>query len=111
MSTPHDEHEAGADPIGWMTVPDQHPVLSVDGEPVGYVAARLGDVRNGRFDGFVVGIDVKRQLDPRLMLEVDEVGDITVDAVHTTLTADALRALPPYEPDRAWKPRLAKRKR
>ena len=111
MSTPSDSQDGDVDPIGWMAVPDKHPVLAEDGEHVAYVAARLGDVRNGRFDGFVIGIDVKLQLDPRLMLEVDQVGDITIEAVHTQLSADAIRALPPYEPDRAWKPRLQQRKR
>lgn len=94
-----DAHEP--DPLGWMAVPDQHPVLASDGTVGGYVAARLGDLNNGRFDGFVLGIDVPKQIDPRLMLEAEHVQDITVDAVHTDLTGAELAALPSYEPDRA----------
>lgn len=99
------------DPIAWNVVPDKHPVLDADGTAVAYVAARLGDQSNARFDGFVVGIDVPMQPDPRLHLEADLVDDITVEAVHTSLTAEAIRALPPYVPDQQWAPKLKPRKR
>jgi len=100
-----------ADPIAWLAVPDKHPVLDSAGKPAAYVAARLGDPGNGRFDGFVIGIDVPRAVDPRLMLEVEYIGDIDTDGVHTTLTATELAALPEYEPDQSWQPRLKRRKR
>ena len=106
-----DDHEHEVDPLGWMAVPDHHPVLAADGAVGGYVAARLGDLSNGRFDGFVIGIDIPKQADPRLMLEAEHVEEITVESVHTNLTVAELAALPPYEPDRAWRPRLKRRKR
>jgi hypothetical protein len=105
------EIENEPDPLGWMAVPDKHPVLASDGSQAGYVVTRLGDLQNGRFDGFVVGIDVPRQIDPRVHLEVDDVEEITTAAVTTNLTVEEIAALPNYEPDRAWQPRLSRRKR
>ena len=89
-------------PIAWMVLPERHPVLSRDGEAVGYGAAALGDMGNGRFDGIVVGIDVPHARDPRLMLEVAQIDRLTTDGVHTNLGADEIRALPAFASDQAW---------
>jgi hypothetical protein len=90
-------------PLSWMALPERHPVLSADGEAVGYGASALGDLRNGRFDGIVVGIEARGR-DSRLMLEVAQIDELLSDGIHTNLTADEIRALPPFQRDRVWKP-------
>lgn len=93
-----------ADPLSWLVLPDRHPVLSNGGEAVGYAASVLGDQSNGRFDGIVVGIDERFKVDDRLMLEVDQIDELLVDGVHTTLSAEEIRALPAYVKDENWTP-------
>ncbi len=97
----NDNHEP--DPLSWMVLPERHPVLSRDGQAVGYAAAVLGDENNGRFDGIVVGIDERFTADDQLMLEADQIEDLNTDGVVTTLSAEEILGLPEYEADQSWR--------
>ncbi len=90
------------EPLSWLVLPERHPVLSSDGEAIGYAASVLGDQSNGRFDGIVVGIHERFAVDDKLLLEADQIDDLLSDGIHTMLTADEIRALPEYEPDQTW---------
>ena len=96
------------DGYSWMVLPDRHPVLASDGEVVGYAVAVLGE-DNGRFDGVVVGIDLRLAADPQLLLEVDNIVALGHEGIRTDLSADALRQLPEYMRDTVWHPSRKRR--
>jgi hypothetical protein len=92
--------QADDSPIAWMAILEDTPVYSSGGEEVGVVSEVLGSEDSDIFHGVVFRHGVLRS---HHMIPAESVTRITARRVDTALSADAIRALPPYREEDSYK--------
>jgi hypothetical protein len=81
------------DPISWRALVYGTAVVTADGTKIGTVAEVLGSDSEDIFHGLRVATNEDRDVS----IDADDISDMTSAAVTTTLSADAVAALPDYD--------------
>lgn len=87
-------------PLAWKAILENTPVHSANGEEIGTVAEVLGSEATDIFHGLVVHTGL---LGKDIMVPAAEVRSITNVHIETDLTAEAIRDLPPFQPEESFK--------
>ena len=83
--------------VAWTAMPYRAPVLDADGNPIGTAESLLGDEADDIFHG----IALKRHSDGKIVeIAADSISRITTRQVYTTLSADGVKGLQPYQEER-----------
>jgi uncharacterized protein YrrD len=98
-------------PVSWKAIEKDATVVTSDGDEAGHVVEVVGDPSVDIFTGLVVKAGV---LDEKRYLPAERVTGIWPQRVEVDVSADELKALPPYEepvverlePDRGFFTRL-----
>jgi len=97
MKVPQPDDEQ---PLAWKAILEATPVHAADGGKIGTIVEVLGAENEDIFHGIVVGAGA---LAAETMIPAEKVTRITNRRIEVSLTAEEIRALPPYVPEESYK--------
>ncbi len=88
-----------AQPVSWRGIVYGTPVLSSENTPMGMVHEVLGSDAEDIFHGLRVGLSGTRR---EVMIEADDISDLSAEQIHTSLAAADFPALPDYREEATY---------